>query len=137
VISYAYFADQVLIAVYQRCGRTPQKPCRLYEILDERGFADHADWLATLTSDFAEKGYWDVEIGDGPMVHLTAAGIREAERLIAAEAEGNAIGPASHLVPAPPVAGWREWSGNIDWTKWGTILTGAGIVVAVLLWLFS
>ena len=135
--SYIYFADELLMAVYRDFGRTPQRPCPLRAIIAKYGLDDDSDWIASVTSEFANKGFWTVEIGDGPLVHLTADGMRHAEALLAAKARGEAISPNSHLLPPPQLGPWRSWGREIDWTKWGTVLTGLGIVVAVALWKFS
>ena len=34
--------------------------------------------------------------------------------------------------PIPDLPWWQSWRRDIDWTKWGTILTGIGLVVAII-----
>lgn len=123
--NYSRFADSLLVAVYDRCGRTPQKPCHLQTTIADYGLEEDGDWLGAVTDEFKRKGYWIVEIGNGPSVLLTAEGIRRAEELREWQDENT------NLFPVPPATPRGFWPRGVNWTKWGAIACIIAIPVAI------
>ena len=130
--SYAHFADELLIAVYEESASNPQAPCSLLKVIESHNLETDGDWLATVTHEFKEEGLWTVEIGSGPLVHLTAAGLRKAERLKTARDRGQGVSPNTHVFPIPPkVPSWKFWRRDWNWTKWGTIAAVLTLVATI------
>ena len=89
---YAEYADDVLLAVFDRSASNPQVPCRLRNVVSALDPSHGNDWLAIIVHEFSEKGFWTVEIGDGPLVHLTADGLRQAQQIKAQRAKRTFTG---------------------------------------------
>ncbi len=118
---YLNFADRILIAIADEQEPPGLSPVGLEEIAKRRGIKAQATWLKLVGSDLQGRGLGRT-VGSGPGYKflLNGVGLNTANKLREAH--------SSDADDRPRIA-----AATIDWGKWGTILTGIGILVAIII----
>jgi hypothetical protein len=127
------FARQLHAAIVEKGYTSPERTWEQYDILNELSISNGAsyDWLREL-----EKAELIIRIPTASISHgdrfyaVPVAGLLSNRRPPRGSSELKSRAQQIATRHSRPVK-------QIDWTKWGTILTGLGIVVALTTWWFS